>query len=288
MPVLILNGDSRAAILDGSRTSGGGWTIQEEVPREYASALAEAKGPMATAGEVFPPTSEICRTGLAIKYFIFLLHFSLIIRNSFFPLHLQSNKSAMKRILFYCLVVLSLTLADSFECSAQRTSNRSVHIGLAQQISAYSIPSGGLDLNAGMYLLHSYWKAGLMATDFNVKAGGINTNGEYFDHAHFIAYGDWMYRLVGTYNRCLNLYLGGGIFMGANVYELFRPVPDTVEKEYPKSEFIYGLKPSVELEIFFCRRVAFILGANFPFTFSSSLETDIAHVVGSFGVRVSL
>lgn len=194
----------------------------------------------------------------------------------------------MKRNLFYCYFILSALLAFSFECSAQRTSNRSVHIGFAQQVSAYSLPSGGMELNAGMYLLHSYWKAGLMATDFNVMAGGKNTDGEYFDHAHFVAYGDWMYRLVGTYNRCLNLYLGGGIFMGCNAYEVFRPLPETVEKEYPKTEFIYGLKPSIEMEIYFCRRVAFTLGANFPITFSSSLETDIAHIVGSLGIRVCL
>ncbi len=127
-----------------------------------------------------------------------------------------------------------------------------------------------------------------MATDYNVRIGGKYANGEYFDHAHFVAYGDWMYRLVGTYDRCLNLYLGGGAFLGCNAYELFHSIPEGVEDQYPKAEFIYGLKPSVELEIFFCPKVAFTLGANFPFTFSSSIETDIANIVGSLGVRVSL
>ena len=151
------------------------------------------------------------------------------------------------------------------------------------------MPSGGLDLNGGMYLLHSYWKAGISATDHNVLAGP-KEGGEdkVFDHSHFIAYGDWMYRLVGTYGRNLNLYIGGGAFLGCNAYGLFKPVPDDLGTEYPQTEFIYGLKPSVELEVYFCRRVAFTFGAHFPFTFGSSLSTDIAHVIGSFGVRVSI
>lgn len=194
----------------------------------------------------------------------------------------------MKHILFYCYIVFPLLLADSIECSAQRTSNRSVHIGLAQQISCYSIPSGGLDINAGMYSLHSYWKAGLMATDFNVRMGGKYVKGDYFDHTHFVAYGAWMYRLAGTYNRGLNFYLGAGAFVGCNAYELFQPIPDTYEKAYPKSEFIYGLEPSIEMEVFFCPKVAFTFGANFPFTFSSSIETDTANVVGCFGIRICL
>lgn len=194
----------------------------------------------------------------------------------------------MQRFLFYCLSILLCLSGASVKCFAQRTSDGCVHIGLAQQISCYSTPSGGLDINAGMYMLHSYWKAGLSATDYNAIAKGNNLDGECFDHSHFIAYGEWMYRLVGTYSRNLNLYLGGGAFLGANVYELFRPLPEGTERTFPKSEFIYGLKPAVELEFFFCRKVAFILGANFPFTFSSSLETDIAHVVGSLGIRVSL
>lgn len=194
----------------------------------------------------------------------------------------------MRSVLFYCNLVFACLFLSSFNCFAQRTSNNSVHIGLSQQISCSKTPSGGLDLNAGMYLLHSYWKAGLSATNYDVIAEGDLVDGERFDHSHFIAYGDWMYRVVGTYSRNLNLYIGGGIFMGANVYELFKQLPEYATREFPKSEFIYGLKPSVELEIFFCRKVAFTLGANFPITFSSSLPKDTAHIVGSLGIRVSI
>lgn len=194
----------------------------------------------------------------------------------------------MRSVLFYRCLLLACLFLSSFNCFAQRTSNNSVHIGLSQQISCSKTPSGGLDLNAGMYLLHSYWKAGLSATNYDVIAEGDFVNGERFDHSHFVAYGDWMYRVVGTYSRNLNLYIGGGLFMGANVYELFKQLPEDATRSFPKSEFIYGLKPSVELEVFFCKKVAFTLGANFPFTFSSSLSTDIAHIVGSLGIRVNI
>jgi len=194
----------------------------------------------------------------------------------------------MKRILFYLSCSFLCLLISIEQGYAQRTSNKTVHLGLSQQVSCYSIPSGGLDLYGGMYLMHSYWRAGISATDYNQKISGTNVNGEYFDHVHFLAYGDWMYRVLGSYSRSVNLYAGGGIFLGCNAYELFRKLPQEYRTGYPSAEFIYGIRPSIEMEAFVSKKVAIILGVHSPITFSSSISTDIWHVVGSLGVRVNL
>ena len=184
--------------------------------------------------------------------------------------------------------MLCLSFLSIDEASAQRTSKGVVHIGVSQMVSAYSIPSGGLELNAGMYLLNSYWKAGLCAVDYNQKVTGAFSEPTWFDHIHYIAYGDWMYRIIGTYSRSVNLYAGGGIFLGASNYEVFKKLPDELSSGLPSLEFIYGIKPCIELECFVSRKVALTLGVNSPLTFSSSLSTDLWHLTGSLGVRVNL
>lgn len=194
----------------------------------------------------------------------------------------------MRRILFYLFCCFFCLVSFSPDSAAQRTSNKTVHLGISQQVSCYSIPSGGLDLSGGMYFMHSYWKAGISATDYNQKISGTNVNGEYFDHVHFIAYGEWMYRIFATYSRNINLYAGGGIFLGCNAYELFRSLPKEYRTGFPSAEFIYGLRPSIEMEAFVSRNVALVLGVHSPITFSSSVSKDIWHVVGSLGVRVNL
>ena len=184
--------------------------------------------------------------------------------------------------------MLCLSALSSFEASAQRTSRGVVHIGASQMVSVYSIPSGGFEVNAGMYLLNSYWKAGLCAVDYNQKVTGSFSDATWFDHVHYVAYGDWMYRIIGTYSRSVNFYAGGGIFLGYNSYEVFKKLPDELASGLPGGEFIYGIKPCVELECFVSRKVAITLGVDSPFTFSSSLSTDLWHLTGSLGVRVNL
>lgn len=195
----------------------------------------------------------------------------------------------MKHIFIYCSITVLILVSTSFTSSAQRTSKGTVHIGVSQMATAYSIPSGGLDISAGQYLLNAFWKAGLMAADYNQKVTSAGSDAAtVFDHTHLAAYGDWMWRLAGSYSRSVSLYAGGGVFLGCNAYELFRDLPDELAAGFPSCEFIYGVKPSVELECFITRRTALVLGIQSPLTFSSSLPTDLWHLTGSLGIRINL
>lgn len=192
---------------------------------------------------------------------------------------------------FALCVSMAACLIFSPSGSAQRTSDKTLFINAAQMVSAYSIPSGGIEISAGQYILgSSYWFAGISALDMNQKVNDAKgtLKGLYFDHIHWKAFGGWMYRLLGTYNRTFSMYAGGSAFIGANSYQTFKSLPAELLGGFPPVEFIYGIQPEIDLEIFLSQKVALTIGVQSPVTFGSSLKTDIWHLSGSLGVRVNL
>ena len=197
----------------------------------------------------------------------------------------------MKRVLFISITAIILLVANTLSASAQRTSSGKAFLGIHQFVSGYAVPSGGLGLEGGQYLLHSYWKAGVRAVDWNQKvAETLDDEGNpvMFDHILWNLGGSWMYRLFGSYGRRFNIYVGAGAFLGLNHYEVFRKLPDELAGEFPKVEFVYGAEPAVEVEIFPFRHTAVVLGVQSPFTLASSLKTDLWHLSGSLGIRINL
>lgn len=197
----------------------------------------------------------------------------------------------MKSVPFIVINLIFLFLAGSWTASAQRTANGKVFIGVNQFVSGYAMPSGGLGIEGGQYLVGSYWKVGVRAVDWNQKIADIldeDGNRVWFDHILWNLSGSWMYRLAGTYGRRLNLYIGAGAFLGINHYEAFRKLPGELQGDFPKAEFVYGAEPAVDLEVFPFRRVAIVVGIQSPFTLSSSLSTDLWHLSGSLGVRINI
>jgi len=197
----------------------------------------------------------------------------------------------MKRLLFIVLGFFILYIGSSETAQAQRTSSGKAFTGIHQYVSGYAVPSGGLGIEAGGYLLRSYWKAGVRAVDWNQKADGTlapDGSAVLFDHILWTLSGTWMYRLFGSYGRRLNLYAGAGALIGLNHYEVFRKLPSELAGEFPGVEFVYGVEPGVDVEFFPFPRTALVLGIQSPFTFSSSLGTDLWHLSGSLGVRHNL
>lgn len=193
----------------------------------------------------------------------------------------------MKRLFFACFTLLIYCLGNP--AKAQRTSDGVLFIGASPIISIYSKPSGGLEVNVGEYIFNSYWKAGVSAVNWMQKAGNAQgtLSGVVFDHTHWKAKGGWFYRIYGTYNRIFSMYLGASAFLGCNSYYTFRPLPQELRPEY-STEFIYGIEPELDFEVFVSPRTAIIAGIQSPFTFSSSLKSDLWHLTASVGVRINL
>lgn len=197
---------------------------------------------------------------------------------------------SIKRSILGIALTLVLMVAAQGKAVAQRTAEGSIFIGASQMVSAYAIPSGGMDICTGGYLSNSLWKAGVRAVDWSHRISSDTgvAHDELFDHIAWSLYGGWRYRLLCTYNRALSFYIGGDAFIGLNQYEAFRKLSDELSTGLPSCEFIYGVCPEAELEIFVSRCVALTLGAQLPVTLGSSLTSDKWNLIGSLGIRINL
>ena len=158
-------------------------------------------------------------------------------------------------------LTICLLLLLTIQASAQRTMSRQPFVG------ADFIWSGApsAQIRAGQYLQSSLWEASVSLTQMS-KA--IST-GDRLHLADITVGGDWQWRLVSNRSRSMNLYAGGGVFAGYEVYDPYGRLPDTLDHGLGKGRFIYGISADLSAEIFFCRRIALVLGASTPLMFSS-------------------
>lgn len=163
------------------------------------------------------------------------------------------------------VTVLILCVVSDLEASAQRTM-RGESLLSAEVHYPFSKPYWlGADLTYGEYLLNSYWKAGVSVTEYSHPLEGNISMG----YLHATAYGEWLYRLVGTRSRFFNMYGGGGAFLGYEAVDAFSLLPAEMKEPFGSGFFLYGVSVSLETEVFFSKRVAFILGGRLPLNFSS-------------------
>ena len=187
-------------------------------------------------------------------------------------------RGCIRSVLIACIVLFS----SSQVVSAQRTMKGQLHIGANASISADPrIPVGG-EFSCGSYLLDSY------------IAGWINVTPDFITlpTGHQLGYvpinvgADYMYRVAATRARSVNLYVGGGVFLGWELYDPFKRVPSYIDTGFGKGNFIYGVAPALESEFFITRTVAVTLGARMPVSISSKTEILKLHLKA--GLRVDI
>ena len=190
----------------------------------------------------------------------------------------------MKKRLTICLIAASiLTGLTAQEAQAQRTVNSSLML-----TAEYSYPFGMngedfcVDLECGQYLLDSYWNSGITGALYS----SLLKNEDTMQYAQILGFGEWMYRLAATRSRCVNLYLGGGVFLGYEAYDPFGKLPSYYETDLGEGSFIYGMHAHLESEFYFCRNIAFVLGGRLPVNFSSPVCKVHYHV--NAGIRINL
>ena len=191
-------------------------------------------------------------------------------------------KTGLRKTTLVGVTVLILCAGTGMEARAQRTMRGESLISAGAHYP-FSAPYWmGADLSYGQYLLSSYWKAGVCATEYSTPLDEEVSMG----YLHAAAYGEWMYRLVGTRNRCLSLYGGGGAFLGYEAIDAWDLLPAERKEEYASGYFLYGLSVSLEIEIFFCRSVAVTIGGRLPMNFSS--QFGFFHSQVGVGLRVNI
>ena len=171
----------------------------------------------------------------------------------------------MKRFLLTLCVFLTLPPTGA---RAQRTSAGEDQIALSFGTTFSSL---GGELLYGQYLLRGYWMAGL---GFNDRIERDIPSGETVAYQRLQARGGYMFRLLSSYTRGINLYGGGDAFLGVEMLDGFHHLTQTTLKAYHNNgyndhQFIYGFAPRLELELFLSPAFALLVEGRAPVCFGS-------------------
>ena len=174
------------------------------------------------------------------------------------------------------ILFLSLALL-SFPASAQRTMSGQSSLCISALYNGSSVCA---DAFYGQYTLGGFWQAGVDGKLYHVR---IST-GITLDYIHTVASSGYMCRVAGTRNRLLNLYMGGKIFLGVEITDPWKKLPDYLDTGLADVKFLYGLSPAVSMEIFVSHHFAFTVAAALPVNFSSPISN--VHYEAGLGFKV--
>ena len=197
----------------------------------------------------------------------------------------MSLKSNMTEILgsIRSILIASIVLFSSSQiASAQRTMKGQYHLAAEAAFAADPRIPAGVEISFGAYLLDSY------------VIGWVNVTPDYvtLPTSHQLEYipinvgADYMYRVAATRARSINLYVGGGVYLGWELYDPFRKVPSYIDTGFGSGTFIYGVAPALDSEFFITRRLALTLGARMPVSISSKTEILKLHLKA--GIRINI
>ena len=194
----------------------------------------------------------------------------------------MSNRIVITEPVCRLFTALILLFSLSFSTYAQRTMNRQNHLA-AEVVFPYdfSFASGG-EISWGQYMLSSYWKAwtGLYPDKLVLKSTHS------LEYLPIVGGCDYMYRLVSTRSRSVNLYCGGGVFLGYEIYDPFKKIPSYIDTQFPEGTFIYGINANLESEIFISRSVAFLIGLKMPVVIPS--KGEVVRLRIKTGIRINI
>lgn len=178
------------------------------------------------------------------------------------------------------LVFISLLLPH--RANAQRTMAYQDLLTFSIVTPVDSRPSAGGCAGYGRYTLDGRWEciAGCVTREYPLSSGDV------LQIMTMRAEGSYMHRLASTRSRCIGLYAGGGAFLGYELNDPFGRIPPSIDTGLPEGAFVYGFSLGAEAEVFLARKIALVVSAGAPFTFSSAAHW--LRVEAGIGVRIDL
>ena len=176
-------------------------------------------------------------------------------------------------------LVAFLATICCLSASAQRTMNGQPALRLDAILTDSSF---GAEAVFSKYTLGGFWEAGISAKQYvRPTSSAISINS-----LDIVAEGDFLFRFVGARNRCVNLYGGGGVFLGYEAIDPFLRIPGTIRTNLSKGYFLYGLQAKLMAEFFVSKTVALTIDGCVPINFSS--PTGKFHYDIGVGVKIML
>ena len=118
-----------------------------------------------------------------------------------------------------------------------------------------------------------------MGSDYKLP---MNVGGS-LQYDHLAVAGGYQYRLAATRDRAVNLYGGGGAFIGAELFDPMHRLPAYYSLSVKRESFLYGIYAKTEAEFFLGRRLALTAGASACLTPSS---IRMFHFVVCLGLKL--
>ena len=159
---------------------------------------------------------------------------------------------------------------------AQRTARNQYFAAATLSPDFSGVSAFGGSFTLGQYLMNSYWLTGISIDNRNSKL----SSGHKMDCTDFYVEGGWMYRFFATRSRKFCGYIGGTAFIGYQAYNTFDKLPSNITTSLGKGIFLYGLKPTIEIEYFIFPKTALLAKVSMPIQFDS----PTGWIKGSVGI----
>lgn len=179
--------------------------------------------------------------------------------------------------------LLLLLVLPSASLRAQRTVNRQMFLTVSASLSPLDKGAWGVSLEAGRYRSRSLFDYGF---SFSRRKAELST-GDDMDCLQMLAQGGWHWRMFGTRSRLFSMYLGGGLFAGAELYDPAGKLSEFTSSLSGSAKFLIGATPELSLEVYPFSRVALVVSAQAPLNFTKRITTDNVLRL-RFGIRVAL
>ena len=170
----------------------------------------------------------------------------------------------MKETLKYFILAAALFWCCT-QASAQRTMPGRSSVAITGGWNGSLVSAGAF---FSQYTLNGFWEAGIIGQDHLIP---MSVGGS-LRYDHLAVAGGYQFRLVASRSRAVNLYAGGGIFIGAELVDPMRQLPDYLSLSVPSESFLYGIYAKTEAEFFIGRRFAITAEAGSQLTPSDKLR----------------
>lgn len=191
----------------------------------------------------------------------------------------------MKKLLKISVCTFGIALLTLLPARAQRTAYGERLITVSAHYAQFWGTSAGLEVSFGQYLLQGYW---FSAANFTNRVEIDNASQEVVNYPRLQGMGGYMQRLYGSRERELNVYGGGDVFLGVEMFDLYQKLTAPTKQALYKNgvsdyRFLYGLSPRAEVEYFPLSNIAIVAKFRLPVCFNSN--TSVLGVEFGIGAR---
>lgn len=179
------------------------------------------------------------------------------------------------------ITAVAILFLASTGASAQRTAEGAFFLDL----NGSYVPVNGFggNLGFGRYTMIGFWetRANALFMNYFIDAEAAKCN-------HYMVQGGYLFRLAASRSRVLNLYGGGGAFIGAATFNTtdagWSKLSQLAKKDWysQQTSFLYGAYAKVDFEVFFTDTLAFDLAVKAPFGFYPKNEFEALQKITGF------